>query len=70
MLCRCGYDDKDGGPHPCHGQGYTCRKPATQRFYGLRPVALAGASMKFGASETWSCDSCWAEYERRIAEGR
>lgn len=55
--CRCGHDGK--GPHPCHAVGYTCRKPATQRFYNARPVALAGVQMKFQATNTWACDECW-----------
>lgn len=65
--CRCGHIDAPGKPHPCHGQAYTCRRPATQRFYGLHPTCLAGMQMKLGAKETWACDECWAEFSRRIA---
>lgn len=59
--CRCGHKESDG-PHPCHFGGYTCRKPATQRFYGARLVSLAGVTMKAEVSETWACDEHWREW--------
>ncbi len=55
--CRCGH--VGGEPHPCHGLGYTCRKPARERFYNARPVALAGMQLKFQVNQTWACDECW-----------
>ena len=57
-TCRCGHKDGDDF-HPCHAKAYTCRKPATQRFYNPRPVCLAGVQMKFAVNETWACDDCW-----------
>lgn len=62
--CRCGYDGN--GPHPCHGNGYTCRKPAQQRLCSPRFVSLAGNQMKLGVTETWACDACWAEWLKLI----
>lgn len=59
-TCRCGHDGN--GPHPCHMSVYSCRKPATQRFYNPRPVALAGVQMKLEMDETWACDECWAAF--------
>lgn len=59
--CRCGYNGEEG-EHPCHGGAYTCRKPAKQRFYGARLVALAGVQMKAEVSDTWACDACWERY--------
>lgn len=59
--CRCGFSGE--GSHPCHNNGYTCRKPATQRFYNARPVALAGVQMKLQADETWACDECWEGFK-------
>lgn len=59
-LCRCGYDGT--GPHPCHGQGYTCRRPATQRIYNQRPAHLAGVQLKLSVDITWACDDCWAKF--------
>lgn len=64
MTCRCGHEQTSTDPHPCHADGYRCRKPATRRFYGVQAVALAGAQMKYGASETWACDECWAEFKQ------
>jgi len=58
-VCRCGWDGQ--GDHPCHGTGYTCRKPAKQR-YVARPTCLAGVQMKLGAYETWACDACWESF--------
>ena len=57
-ACRCGHPGDDS-PHPCHGLNYTCRQPATQRFYGARLVALAGMQMKVEVRDTWACDACW-----------
>lgn len=59
--CRCGYTGE--GHHPCHGRGYTCRQPAKERFYSVRPVALAGQQLKLGAQQTWACDECWLATE-------
>jgi hypothetical protein len=64
--CRCGFDGN--GPHPCHNNGYSCRKPAAQRFYNPTPVALAGVQMKLEMSETWACDECWAGF-RKLLDG-
>ncbi len=60
-TCRCGHDGK--GSHPCHGRGHTCKKPATQRFYGPKAVSLAGNQLKFNVQMTWSCDDCWHDFE-------
>lgn len=60
--CRCGHMP-NGGDHPCHGGGYTCRRPAKQRFYVPNPNAsLAGMQVKFSMSETWTCDTCWVRF--------
>lgn len=67
-ACRCGHDGD--GPHPCHGEGYTCRKSATRRLYNLRPVALSGMQAKLGADETWACDECWQKFQDRIAAAK
>lgn len=58
-ACRCGHTGT--GEHPCHGRGYTCRKPATRRLYSPGLSALAGVQMKVTVDETWACDGCWAE---------
>jgi hypothetical protein len=63
-ACRCGHDGT--GPHPCHFNGYTCGKPATQRFYNARPAALAGLQMKVVCDETWACDAHWAEFQAKL----
>lgn len=63
--CRCGHTGAD--PHPCHGRLYTCRKEATERFYDIRAVALAGTQTKFGAAMTWACDACWDAYRRELS---
>ena len=52
MSCRCGFTE---GDHPCHYAGYTCRKPATQRFYNPELVSLAGMQMKVQVTDTWAC---------------
>jgi len=59
--CRCGHS---GGPegHPCHGKGYTCRKPASIRFYNPNLVSLAGMQMKLQVQDTWACDDCWLKF--------
>lgn len=59
-TCRCGWDGQ--GEHPCHADEYTCRRPARRRFYGARPVALAGVQFKLQASDTWACDEHWAAF--------
>lgn len=65
MSCRCGWDGI--GEHPCHGMGYTCKKPAKQRFYhDGRPFSLAGVQMKLSMQETWACDECWQNYKQEI----
>jgi len=63
--CRCGYEGT--GQHPCHGKGYTCQKPAKQRFYDVQMPALAGMHMKVQVTETWACDACWTEYNPKTA---
>lgn len=59
--CRCGHAGE--GPHPCHANEYTCRKPATRRWYNARMVGLAGMQDKFEVSDTWACDECWAKWQ-------
>lgn len=59
--CRCGHQGE--GAHPCHGQAYTCRAPARQRFYGSKPASLTGMMFKLTAHETWACDECWARFK-------
>lgn len=68
--CRCGHTGD--GPHPCHGDGYRCRAPARHRLYAARLLSLAGMQPKVGATDTWACDSCWAEFnaERGGSDGR
>lgn len=63
--CRCGYDGD--GSHPCHGNGYSCRKPATQRFITY-PASLAGMQLKFAAYDTWACDECWEDYKSKTKQ--
>lgn len=63
--CRCGH--RGDGPHPCHYPAdgvspYTCRKPATQRFYNARPFQGSGTTMKLSVDDTWACDDCWAKH--------
>ena len=58
--CRCGYNGE--GDHPCHGNGYACRKPATRRFYSPRMVGLAGMQFKVQMTDTWACDECWQAF--------
>lgn len=60
VKCRCGWDGV--GEHPCHANAYTCRKPATRRFYNARPAALAGMQMKFEVKDTFACDECWEKF--------
>lgn len=59
-TCRCGYIGE--GEHPCHAEGYTCGKPAKQRFYNPQTVALSGMQMKFQVQDTWACDQHWEEF--------
>ena len=47
-ACRCGWTGD--GPHPCHADGYQCRKPAERRDHDL-----------LATTSTWACDACWAE---------
>lgn len=63
--CRCGWDGF--GVHPCHGGAYTCGKPAKQRFVANN-AALAGMQMKVGATDTYACDECWAEFRKLQAQ--
>lgn len=63
--CRCGYTGNEDN-HPCHGQVYTCRKPAKIRVYNTKPVALAGIQMKLVADITWACDECWKEFKKLL----
>ena len=62
MDCRCGAK-KDDTPHPCHGEAYTCRKPAERRWYNARPVALSGMQMKVQVEDTWACEECWSKFK-------
>jgi hypothetical protein len=62
--CRCGYDGV--GPHPCHGDGYTCGRPAEFRLYDVRPVALAGMTFKLQGTDTWACDACWEKFQAAL----
>lgn len=63
--CRCGHTGD--GPHPCHGHRYRCGQLGERRFVTY-PTALSGAQMKLGAYETWACDACWAEYQKKTRE--
>jgi len=60
-TCRCGHSGD--GPHPCHHNGYTCGKPAQQRFYNARPVCLSGVQTKVAVDETWACDEHWESFK-------
>ena len=64
MSCRC----KRATPetHPCHGWGYTCPNPAKRRYYNFRAAALAGQQLKFGATDTYACDECWAAFQAQL----
>lgn len=64
-ACRCGHSGN--GQHPCHALGYSCRKPAKQRFYGPKIVSLSGQQMKLEVSDTWACDECWASFAKELA---
>ena len=64
MNCRCGFTE--GEFHPCHYAGYTCRKPATQRFYNPELVSLAGTQMKIQITDTWACDECWEKFNEDL----
>ena len=67
-TCRCGWRPTEDHPpeHPCHAKAYQCRKPARQRFYNARPVALSGMQMKLQVTDTWACDECWAEFQAMV----
>lgn len=65
LRCRCGHDGN--GPHPCHGGGFACAKPATERFYATT-ASIAGVQMKVGAAQTWACDECWEWYRQKLAK--
>jgi hypothetical protein len=66
IACRCGWNGE--GDHPCHGNGYRCRKPAQIRFITY-PTALAGMQLKLDAYETFACDECWNE-KQKIERGK
>lgn len=70
-TCRCGYVGNDTG-HPCHGNGYTCKKLAKFRLYAQpgQLGSLAGAQTKLSMVSTWACDDCWAGWQRALARGR
>lgn len=68
MTCRCGHDGE--GPHPCHFNLYTCRKPAVLRLYNPAAVALAGMQMKVQMTETWACEECWLLFNEMLAAAR
>jgi hypothetical protein len=64
-VCRCDWDGT--GDHPCHSNGYGCRKPAKERFY--EPTiryALAGAQLKMSVTQTWACDECWEKFSKQL----
>lgn len=63
-ACRCGFIESTSEPHPCHANGYLCRKPAKQHFYVPGNFALAGAQMKVSASDTWACNECWEKFAK------
>ncbi len=65
-ACRCGYIENQSH-HPCHGQGYTCCKPSIMRWITY-PTALAGQAMKLGAYQTWACDSCWEDFQKKLKD--
>lgn len=65
--CRCGYNTSNDY-HPCHGNGYTCKKPAKPRFYNPKLVALAGVQTKFQVSETYACDDCWENFSKVVKQ--
>ena len=69
--CSCGHPADSKDPHPCHGKGHTCGKPATQRFYAqsLGTYSLAGAQMKLAANRTFACDECWAAFQEILNRG-
>lgn len=72
QMCRCGYkgDGTDGNgdaDHPCHANGYSCRRPAKPRLYQSGNLAsLAGVQLKFSMQDTWACDECWEAFKNRI----
>ena len=67
--CRCGHDGRQNTDHPCHGNGYACRKPAQRCFVVANPTqSLAGMQLKFGAYSTWACDECWEMYRKARGE--
>ena len=73
--CRCGHPKDSPDPHPCHGLGHTCRKPAKQYFYSPYPkghpgASLAGMQMKACVSDTWACESCWAAFKALLDAAR
>lgn len=67
MACRCGHDGE--GEHPCHANGYQCRKPAKRRFIAS-PAALAGVQLKLAATDTWACDECWLAFKEQKGGGK
>lgn len=60
--CRCGFVDDGKTAHPCHGEWYTCKRPAAFRLYDPKFVSLAGMQMKAVARDTWACDACWDKF--------
>jgi len=59
--CRCGHTGPNS-THPCHAKGYSCGKPAKQRFQYAGPAYVAGVMLKVAAIDTWACDDCWAAF--------
>jgi len=55
-VCQCGHSGE--GPHPCHGDGGMCRRPAQLRLYRTR-VGRHSMEQKVDFSETWACNECW-----------
>lgn len=67
--CRCGWDGE--GDHPCHGQMYTCRRPATARYYEPHKFySLAGAQPKMSVAQTYACDECWEAFTKARQDDR
>jgi hypothetical protein len=63
-ACRCGHTTAE--QHPCHGDGYACKKDSKQRFYNPHIASLAGAQLKFEVKDTWACDDCWEKFTKRL----
>ncbi len=67
-TCRCGHDTSSDEPHPCHGNGYTCKKPSRRYFYQMKPFGSSKYSFVYSARDTWACEECWAWYQKFIVK--